>query len=149
MIPRWERRDTECLGWDGMEIRLLPSCLSPGEWKWTGECNHLPTVLNHKAHCLQLGPISVAGHHYVCLFPHTASKSLRVWGDSIWQSCYAKVTAFFPFAYLENPILHNYLVLLRKAAVEKMLVSLWDKRDKTCFSFPVPFVHARRLLAER
>lgn len=62
----------------GDRIRLLPSCLPPGEWKWTGKCNHLPTVLNHKAHCLQLGPMSAAGHHYVCLLPHPASKSLRV-----------------------------------------------------------------------
>ncbi|XP_051646444.1 storkhead-box protein 1-like [Manacus candei] len=54
----WARRSLKPPS--GFHIKCL------GEWKRTGKCDHLPTVLNHKAHCLQLDPMSVAGHHCVC-----------------------------------------------------------------------------------
>lgn len=134
-------------GETGIEKRLLPSCFPPEEWKATGKCNHLPTVLNLKAHCLQLGPMSVTGHHCVCLLPHTASKSLRAWGDSTWQSWYADLTGFFSLLpTLKIPSCIITWFCWEKLQWKKGLLVYGIRGDKTGFSIPVPFVHAGRLL---
>lgn len=97
----------------------------------------------------RLSPMSVAGHCCVCLLPHTASVSRRAWGDSTWQSWYAKWTAFFLLPTLKIPSCIITWFCWEKLQWKKGLLVYGIREDKTGFSIPVPFVHARRLLAER